>query len=147
MAYSAAAMGPEEIVNDEPDNPCFACSPHNPRGLGMRFRRNGGAVECHYRAGPELAGFEGVVHGGIQATLLDDTMAFAARDAVGDHEASLVTAEMNVRYRRPVPIGAPLVVRAELESRDGPNLFLRAEIRSQDGAVLTRARARWRRID
>ena len=141
-------MSAEEIVNGEPDNPCFACSPHNPRGLKMRFRRvAGGAVECHYRAGPELAGFEGVVHGGIQATLLDDTMAFAARDAVDDHQASVVTVEMNVKYRRPVPVGAPLVVRVELERRKGRQMFFRGEIRSDSGEVLTQAQARWMRID
>ncbi|MCE2390094.1 MAG: PaaI family thioesterase [Proteobacteria bacterium] len=141
-------MSADEIVNDEPDNPCFACSPHNPRGLKMRFRRaGGGAIECRYVAGPELAGFQGVVHGGIQATLLDDTMAFAARDAVDDHTASVVTVEMNLKYRRPVPVGAPLLVRVELERRKGRQMFFSGEIRSESGDVLTQAQARWMRLD
>ena len=62
----------ETIVNDEADNVCFGCSPHNARGLQLRFVRTGpGTAECRFRAEAHWAGAPGVVHGGVQAAMLD----------------------------------------------------------------------------
>ncbi|POB11022.1 MAG: PaaI family thioesterase [Sulfobacillus thermosulfidooxidans] len=46
-------------------------------------------------------GFEGVVHGGIIAGLLDDAMWHALYH---EHDLVTMTAQLTVRYRRPVPI-------------------------------------------
>ena len=69
----------EVIVIDAPDNVCFGCSPHNLQGLRMTFVKRGyGKVDSlctlpdHYAVAP------GVIHGGIQATLLDEVMGVAA---------------------------------------------------------------------
>ncbi len=56
---------------------------------------------------PRFQGWEGIAHGGILATLLDEVMAWAtaSRQAVG------FTARLSVEYRLPVPVGVP--IRAE----------------------------------
>ncbi len=139
----------ETFVRDDPENGCFACSPHNPHGLQLRFTRTGeNAIACRFTAGPHLAGAPGVVHGGIQATLLDDVFGMAVHTFFGaEEETVLVTADFQLRYRRPVPLGEPLVVRGELVRADGRDFRVEGRIESEPGEVLTLAEARWRRID
>lgn len=57
----------------------------------------------------------GLVHGGVLATILDHVLARAARIA----GRGGLTASLTVRYRRPVPLGVPLVVTGELGEVDG----------------------------
>ena len=72
----------------------------------------------------------------------------AARTFFGDEEdAALVTVDFQLRYRRPVPLGEPLVIRAELVRADGRDFHVEGRIESEPGEVLTLAEARWRRID
>ena len=58
-----------------------------------------------------------------------------------------LTVEMQLHYRRPVPIGEPITVRAELRRENGPDLYVDGAILSETGEVLTTAAARWRRLD
>ena len=68
----------EEFTIDDPESGCFGCSPHNEHGMRLRFRRVGpGVVECHHLVAERHAGAPGVVHGGIQAVLLDEVMGVA----------------------------------------------------------------------
>lgn len=119
----------EPIVIDAPDNRCFGCSPHNERGLRMLFRRVApDTVECRYRVPAELCGADGVVHGGVRATLLDEVMGVALH-RLGGGDGPAVTVELRL---------------LRMEGRDG---FLEGEIEGADGARLTLAEARWRRLD
>jgi uncharacterized protein (TIGR00369 family) len=139
-------MAEEWIVMDGPEDRCFGCGQSNPDGMRMRFRRTGeSAVEASYEVPDRYNGAAGVVHGGIQAVLLDEVMGVAAHVTVGDRSPN-VTAEFNLRYRRPVPTNTPLLVRGWLVRREEPNLFLEAEICDADGEVLTTASARWRQL-
>jgi len=56
---------------------------------------------------PRFQGWEGIAHGGILATLLDEVMAWAtaSRQAFG------FTARLSIEYQRPVPVGVS--IRAE----------------------------------
>lgn len=72
----------------------------------------------------------------------------AARTAfVADVPVSFVTAEFSLRYRRPVPVEAPIVVFGELERVEGRNLFVTGRIEDAAGQVLTTAEARWCRLE
>jgi acyl-coenzyme A thioesterase PaaI-like protein len=139
---------PRWVVNDGPEHHCFGCGHRNEHGLKLRFRvddENG--IEAEYVAPEHQAGAPGVVHGGIQAALLDEVMGVAIHEGsgVGD-DLRVVTAEFNLRYRRPAPTQQPLRIRGRLERSEGRDYFARGEILSADGEVLTRADARWRRI-
>jgi uncharacterized protein (TIGR00369 family) len=137
---------PRRIVNDEPGNQCFGCSPSNPRGLQLVFDELApGEIELRYEVPDELCGNTGIAHGGIQAALLDEVMGMAVRGA-DEAKAALVTAEFQLRYRRPVPTGAPLVLRASVLRSEPPDHWVEAGIFSLEGELLTRAEARWRRI-
>jgi uncharacterized protein (TIGR00369 family) len=136
-----------ELVNDYPDNGCFGCSPHNTEGLQMRWVRTGpGAIEGRYAVPCHYEGAPGVVHGGIQATILDETLGQAAH--VDDDEGrDVVTVDFRLRYRRPCPTETPLRVRGRHVRTEGRDIFVEGEIVDEEGQVLTTAEARWRRID
>jgi acyl-coenzyme A thioesterase PaaI-like protein len=67
-----------------------------------------------------------VVHGGIQAVLLDETCCAAAFFTTGGF---VVTGELNLRYRRPCPIDRPLVITARIVADEGRFLRVSGEIK------------------
>jgi uncharacterized protein (TIGR00369 family) len=138
----------EEIVNDDPGNHCFGCSPHNEDGLRLRFAKTSSdAVETSYTAPPKFCGPEGVIHGGIQAAMLDEVLGVTAHACLDDPQLEVVTADFRLSYRRPAPVGRRVVVRGRLVRNDGRDVYLEGEIVDEDGRTLTTAEARWRRID
>ena len=78
---------------------CFGCSPTNPYGLKCKFVDEGEYITCHWVPSENYQGFFHVLHGGIQATLIDEIASWA----IFSHEKTAgVTTEMQVKYRRPV---------------------------------------------
>jgi uncharacterized protein (TIGR00369 family) len=137
----------EWIVNDGPEDRCFGCGHSNPDGLRLRFRRTGpGAVEAPYTAPESVAGAPGVIHGGIQAAVLDEVLGMAASLDVDAPETSVVTVDFRIRYRRPAPTGRPLRARGRVLRVDGADVFVQGELVDESDEVLTRATARWRRV-
>jgi acyl-coenzyme A thioesterase PaaI-like protein len=149
----------EEIRFDAPENMCFGCSPHNERGLQLSFTHvSTSGVRVRYEAPEHTCGTPGIIHGGIQAALLDEAIGFAvfAHDqSTGDPSAAdgagvrrnVVTVEFDLRYRRPTPTGVELDIRAEVVHTSGADYLAVAEIVGSDGTILTSAIARWRRLD
>jgi len=106
VIVESTAAGAGSQFEFRPHN-CFACGSLNAHGLQLVLH-----VE-HARAWTELTldrrfeGWEGIVHGGILCTILDEVMAWSlvATDNWG------LTARMTVSFRKPVLVGRP--VRAE----------------------------------
>jgi len=107
-----------------------------------------GTIESRHLTDPHHCGVDTVVHGGIQATMLDETMGVAAQLGLGDNagNAPCVTAEMQLAYRRPVPIADEVVVRARLREVDGRDLYVEGAIVGAGGELLTTATSRWRQL-
>ncbi|MCJ7751507.1 MAG: PaaI family thioesterase, partial [Armatimonadetes bacterium] len=57
------------------DDMCFACGKGNPIGLKLDFRFEGEEYVTEFEVRPEYQGWAGIVHGGLLATVLDETMA------------------------------------------------------------------------
>ncbi len=125
---------------------CFGCGQANRNGLQMSFEHRDGSAECRYTAAEHLAGAPGVIHGGVQATLLDEAMGHAIHFADPDPELDIATVEFALRYRRPAPVAVPLVIRGKLLRAEGRDFFVAGEIVSPAGDLLTTAEARWRRV-
>jgi len=86
---------------------CFACGTLNTHGLQLDLHLEPGRSWTEVALADRFEGWEGVAHGGIVCTLLDEVMAWAL--VAEDHWG--VTARMSVEFRRPVAIGQP--IRAE----------------------------------
>jgi uncharacterized protein (TIGR00369 family) len=129
------------------DGRCFGCGRDNDSGFRLRYRPTGeGSVEVEYAVPDHFRGAEGVVHGGIQATLLDEAMGLAVHTRLAKEEHKVVTAELHVRYRKVTPTKVSLTIRASLTRVDGKDLLLTAVITDANGDVLTEADGRWRRL-
>jgi len=129
------------LVFVEPDNRCFGCGPGNPAGLGLQFIETDDGVEIEHAVPEHLQGAAGIVHGGIQATMLDETMCMTAYAKWG---TPVVTGEITVRYLQPVPTCTPLRVSARIVERRDNSVFIEGVITLQStGDELTRARGRF----
>lgn len=126
------------------DQVCFACGARNRHGLHLRFRRDGaGAVVCRYEPKPEDQGFPGVMHGGVLAALLDESMAWAMWSA---DRALGVTAKMETRYRRSVGTVDTLVVRGRVLRARGRRIEVEATVDDVAGERLAEATALFMRL-
>ncbi|MGH7728952.1 MAG: PaaI family thioesterase [Vulcanimicrobiaceae bacterium] len=122
------------------DGYCIACGPRSEIGLGMRFvEAPDGTVESRLEIPARFQGWQGVVHGGIVAVLLDEAMAYAAgaRGALG------VTAELRTRFRKPVPVGRPLVVRGSVAWERRGVFGVAASVAAEDGTILAEGEGRF----
>lgn len=81
-------------------------------------------------------GYPGVVHGGIIAAILDET---GGRANMDKPSRFMVTAQLNVRYRKPVPSETPLVVLGYADERRGRVSHAKSEIQNEEGEVLAEA--------
>jgi uncharacterized protein (TIGR00369 family) len=86
---------------------CFACGSLNAHGmhLDLHVERRRSWVELTYEQ--RFQGWDGIAHGGILATILDEVMAWAL---VGEDDWGL-TARLTIDFKRPVEVGQ--AIRAE----------------------------------
>ena len=104
---------------------CFACGPGNEHGLHLEFREAPDGCSCDVSIPPHFQSYEGVVHGGIVATILDAAMIQSLR---GQREDAPVTCRLEVRYLREVPPGENLSVNAWRKGKRGRILLAEAEL-------------------
>ena len=86
------------------DHNCFACGTLNTHGLGLVLHLEPGRSWVELVLDRRFEGWEGIAHGGITTTILDEVMAWALVES--DNWG--VTARLNVVFRQPVPIGTAL---------------------------------------
>ncbi len=93
-------------------NHCFVCGLSNPFGLKLRFfDTEPGVVTSEVILSEQYQGYPGVVHGGIVAAMLDEA---AGRSHMGGEQPRFMyTARLEVRYRKNVPVGQPLLLVAQ----------------------------------
>jgi acyl-coenzyme A thioesterase PaaI-like protein len=103
---------------------CFVCGAHNAAGLRVQFRREGERVVADFLPAEAFQGFPGVVHGGILASLLDETL---SRTALLYGEW-VMTGRLEIRYRQPAVVGQLLRVVAEIEQRRARMVIARGAI-------------------
>lgn len=111
---------------------CFVCGSENPKGLGVRwYAREDNSIVTKIELTEAEQGPPGHAHGGVLAALLDEVMGTAVWHA--GH--MVLAANLNIDFRRPVPLGVPLVVTGMVSDRDGRKLFARGEISLPDGTI------------
>lgn len=93
---------------------CFACSKHNPIGLKLEFLEEGDEVISKWLPKKEYTGFHNVLHGGIQAVLMDEVAAWCIQIK---YKTSGLTSKLETRYRKPVYIdGGEITLRSRITS-------------------------------
>ncbi len=119
---------------------CCVCGWENGAGLRTQWVNDRGAREV--RSSLVLAehfhGYPGLAHGGIVAALLDEAMVRSLL-LEGGFDDLMVTARMEVAFRRATPTAAPITIVGRLLRRSGSRATAEAEIRLADGTVTAEA--------
>lgn len=127
-----------------PGNRCFGCGPANGKGLRIRSFAEGEEVVARWRAEAHHLAFEGVLNGGIVASLLDCHSNWTAaihlmRAAGAGAPPGTVTAEIHVRYTRPTPLDREIAMRARVVDSGQDRAVVEASLES-DGRVTATCR-------
>jgi uncharacterized protein (TIGR00369 family) len=124
---------------------CLVCGTENRAGLKARFYElDDGELLGVFRPLEEHQSYPGRLHGGIASAILDETIGRAIM--VTQPGTWGVTAELTIRYRKPVPLEGDVRVVARI-TRDAGRLFEgTGEIRLPDGSVAVEASGKYLRM-
>jgi acyl-coenzyme A thioesterase PaaI-like protein len=112
---------------------CFACSPHNENGLQMTFVEDGEYLLSDWIPKGFLAGYNNILHGGIQATLMDEIASWFIQVKM---KTAGVTSNMSLRLKRTVHTNqGPLKLRAWLKEVRRNLVDVNVELINPDGKV------------
>ena len=116
---------------ESPANRCFVCGPSNPIGLKLNFRIDGDVCRAEFTPGEAHMGYQGLTHGGIIFSLLDDVMA----NWLWLQGERCFTARADIRYRASLPIGTPVRLEGRMVKRKGRLVQLEGRVIRQDDDV------------
>ena len=109
---------------------CFVCGKDNPRGLHVPFEIRGKGVRAVFTPDRTLAGYEETVHGGIISSLIDEAFIWAAYAATGRFG---VTAELHVRFKKPLTAGSECVITGGMLEDRGRIWLVEARVEDPKG--------------
>jgi uncharacterized protein (TIGR00369 family) len=114
-------------------NRCFGCGKANPIGLHLEFLlAEDNSVVCLAAVPDTFEGPVGYVHGGIIATLIDETMSKAVRA----HGIVAMTRQMEIDYLRPVPSCAPIRLEGRVVRSEARKHWTEAKVLNAEGTTL-----------
>lgn len=134
MDLSAQKLTP---MAHKAQNRCFGCGLANETGLHLEFLlAEDGSVVCPITVPDRFEGPAGYVHGGIIATLLDETMSKSVRA----HGLTAMTRQMEIEYLRPVHSAAPIRLEGRLLRSEARKHWTEARILCARGRTLATAK-------
>ena len=120
---------------------CVVCAPSHPLGLRIEYHVCAeGVVEAEFTCADLFQGYPGQLHGGVITSLLDGAMT----NCLFAHGIEAVTAELTVRFLRPVLTDRIAAVNARLSSAFRRLYVLQAEL-IQDDMEAARAQGKFLR--
>jgi acyl-coenzyme A thioesterase PaaI-like protein len=126
---------------------CFVCGLQNRFGLKSRFYElENGEIMAVFQPSIEHQGYPGRLHGGIAATILDETIGRAIMQRYSDNIWG-VTVDFSMRLRKPVPLDREVRVVGRIVS-DGKRTFEGSgEILLADGTVAIEGKGKYLKMD
>jgi acyl-coenzyme A thioesterase PaaI-like protein len=122
---------------------CFVCGVENKYGLKSRFYElENGETMAIFQPAEEHQGYPGRLHGGLAATILDETIGRAIMPAYSQNIWG-VTVDFSMRLRKPVPLDREVRVIGRI-TKDGKRFFEGSgEIILEDGSVAIAGKGRY----
>lgn len=109
----------------EDDDFCFVCGDKNETGLHADIITGiDNTATAKITIPSRFQGWQGIVHGGIISTLLDEVSIYACRNI----SLKGVTAEINVKFRKPVPTEKEIELRSKVTEIKRKLIFVSAEL-------------------
>jgi uncharacterized protein (TIGR00369 family) len=88
----------KKVPNQE-NGICFACGQDHTTGLRMKFHTDEAAVFSEIIVSARFAGWSNLVHGGVTATILDETIAWTV---IYLRQSFILTKSLSIDYLRPI---------------------------------------------
>ncbi|MBP3725855.1 MAG: PaaI family thioesterase [Bacteroidaceae bacterium] len=124
---------------------CFGCCPDNPIGLHMEFFEEGDEVRCYWSPQTHFQGWIDTLHGGIQATLIDEIASWVVFRRL---QTTGVTTRLNITYRKAVMTTEPQVtLKAQLVDHRHRLATIHVQLENADGVVCTQAEVTYLAMD
>ena len=127
-----------ENIQEDQNEWCFACGRLNPCGLKLEFEEKDATYVTRFTGAAQHQGYNGIMHGGIVSTLLDEIMA----RYIYAKGMTAVTARLEVRYVKPTPIGVPLLIKGRITKNKGRLYETAGTIELTDGTVTAEGTAK-----
>lgn len=129
---------PAALKKQPNSNHCFACGLKNATGLQLTFYDNGvDEVSCTTTIPDQFNGYPGLAHGGVVAAMMDEVTIRTAM--IADPNRMMMTARLDLKYRRPVPTGTELKLIGKLLRDRGRILQASGTLFLPDGSVAVEA--------
>jgi uncharacterized protein (TIGR00369 family) len=121
------------------DRYCFACGEKNPIGMKLQFVLKDDFIETSFVFPKEFQGYKNTVHGGMISLLLDEVMVNLPWKK---YQVPVVSAEINVKLRKPLEIGEKVLARAWFEKEKRKIFYVKGTvIKEKDSEVIAEATA------
>ncbi len=126
---------------------CFVCGIENSFGLKSSFYElEDQQFMAIFKPADEHQGYPGRLHGGIAATILDETLGRSIMVA-GLDDVWGVTIDFSLKYRKPVPLDEEIRVLARVTSEKNRYFLAEGEIILADGSIAVTAQGKYLKLD
>jgi acyl-coenzyme A thioesterase PaaI-like protein len=121
---------------------CLVCGRSNLHGLSLSLHVDTatGNVSTRFTPLPHHVGFEGVIHGGILATVLDEAMVWAA---TWSQKRFCLAAELTVRFRNAAQVGDELLCETKIDIARSKLVTTSGTLSRADGTLVAEATGKY----
>lgn len=137
-----------KVIKKQPNSKmCFVCGLQNASGLKSRFfELENDEIIAIFQPSSEHQGYPGRLHGGIAATILDETIGRAIMVKYSDSIWG-VTVDFSMRLRKPVPLDREIRVVGRILSEGKRTFEGSGEILLEDGTVAIEGKGKYLKMD
>lgn len=137
-------MSDFEFTGNNKYKNCFVCGPDNPYGLHLTNTFIDGRAHMEIVPHENMAGLDGLMHGGFSLMLMDEVM-FYAIEGIG---VDCVTLHSECDFKTPAYIGHKLVAEGWILKQEGRKIYTAGEIIDADtGATVVTATGLYYQMD
>lgn len=108
---------------------CVVCGHQNPHGLHLTFRVDEKGVIAEWIPGKNWESFQGVIHGGVVSTVLDEAMS----KAIIAHGLEAFTVDLHVRFKQKLRTGETVSARGWVVQQQKRRITAEASICNRSG--------------
>lgn len=138
-------MAEQVVKKQENASHCFVCGFKNDFGLKAEFFEvASGEIRAVFTPCDNHQSYPERLHGGLAAAVLDETIGRAVN--VGRDGVWGVTVDLNLKYRKPVPLNVPITVTGRITKDGGRSFEGSGEILLPDGSVAVEASGRYMKL-
>ncbi len=128
----------KRLIELKDDGYCFVCGRLNPAGLHLSFEKSQSKVITSFTPKKEYQGYADIIHGGIITTVLDEAMVKVCIL----NGINAMTAEITVRFKKPLLTGTTCRVEAWINSEGSRLIEAEAVMKDQDGDIVAFSKAK-----